>query len=176
MSTPDIPAHLVGCPRSGGLVVPWVTPSTREGIALFGQLTDLAVAVCLLEECCQICGNRLLDRAVLFARESDLRLQCTPEPPVCPPCAAYSIRACPMLAGSQTHYRATTHPALAGTPPTTGALLRQGASAEPWHAVWVRIYDVINHPILPETLAASWRRIPPLRIRPVTTGRGQSAA
>ncbi|MET7396301.1 hypothetical protein ABZS66_22750 [Dactylosporangium sp. NPDC005572] len=166
-ATPDIPAHLAGRPRSGGLVVPWITPATRGGLYLFGKVTDLAQYQCLTRRLCQVCGQRLGERVVLFARESDLVYACTAEPAVCPPCAACSRRACPMLAGRRSQYRASGHPALTGVPPAADQLLRQAASAEPWYAVWVRDYDVIDHPAQPGTLAASWQRIPPLRIRPL---------
>lgn len=164
---PDIPTHLSNRPQSGGLVVPWITATTTGGQYLLGIITDLAQYQCLTEHRCQVCARRLPDRAVLFARQSDLDVACTPEPATCPPCSAYSIRACPMLRGQMSHYRASEHPALAGNPPTAEQLLRRGAPAEPWYAVWTRGYDVITHPARPDTLAASWRRIPPLRIRPL---------
>ncbi|GAA3386310.1 hypothetical protein [Cryptosporangium minutisporangium] len=164
--TPDVPAHLYDRPEIGGLVVPWITPSIH-GVPLFGQLTDLAVAVCLTENRCQICGHPLPDRAVLFARDSDLDYRCTPEPATCPPCATYSARACPMLAGDLDRYRTGPHPAFADASPTPSELARRGAPAEAWHAVWVADYDVITHPAQPGVRAASWARIPPLRIRPV---------
>jgi hypothetical protein len=171
---PDVPAHLAGRPRSGGLVVPWVTPATRTGLYLFGKLSDLAQYQCLTGRVCQVCGQRLDARAVLFApavlfaRPADLDYRCTAEPALCPPCAAYSSRACPMLAGRRSRYRAGQHPALTGMTPSADQLLRQAAPAESWYTVWVRDYDVISHPAQPETLAASWHRVPPLRIRPLT--------
>lgn len=168
-AAPEIPVHLAGRPRSGGLVVPWITPATRGGLYLFGKLTDLAQYQCLTRALCQVCGQRLGRRVVLFAQESDLVYECTAEPAACPPCAAYSRRACPMLAGRRHRYRASEHRALAGSPPGADQLLRQAAPAEPWYAVWIRDYDVIDHPAQPGTLAASWRRIPPLRIRALPT-------
>jgi hypothetical protein len=106
----------------------------------------------------------LAEQAVLFARPADLRLRCTSEPATCPPCAAYSARACPMLSGTRSAYRTGIHPALAGAPTTPQQRLRQGAPAERWFAVHVQQYDVIRHPARPDTLAASWQRIPPLQI------------
>ncbi|MEH1166423.1 hypothetical protein V6V47_13645 [Micromonospora sp. CPCC 205539] len=166
--TPDIPVHLVDRPRAGGLVVPWITPATAGGgLYLFGTIDGLSQYRCVTRRLCQVCGRRLGERAVLFARESDLLHQCAAEPAVCPPCAAYSRRACPMLAGRRHQYRAGNHPALAGTPMTASQVLRQAAPAEPWYAVWIRDYDVVDHPAQPGTLAASWQRIPPRRIRPL---------
>ncbi|GAA0403775.1 hypothetical protein GCM10009541_53670 [Micromonospora gifhornensis] len=167
-ATPDIPVQLAGRPRSGGLVVPWITPATSGGLHLFGTITARVQYQCLTRGLCQVCAQPLGRRAVLFARESDLLRHCTAEPAVCAPCAAYSRRACPMLAGRRSRYRAGGHPALAGIPAAADRLLRQAAPAEPWYAVWIRDYDVIAHPAQPGTLAASWQRIPPLRIRPLT--------
>jgi len=155
-NAPAHPVHLAHRPRVGGLVVPWITPQIN-GQYLFGKLTDLSQRRCLLQYRCQICGDRLPERAILFARSSDLDWMCTPEPATCPPCAWYSAMACPMLSGRMRQYRASQHP----------AALRLGAVAESWYAVWVRWYDVVDHPAKPDTMAASWMRIPPLRIRPV---------
>jgi hypothetical protein len=164
---PDIPLHLLGRPTSGGLVVPWITPVTAARQYLFGKISDVRQRRCLLQRRCQVCWRRLTERAVLFARESDLPLECTGEPAVCPPCAAYSGRACPMLSGRRSHYRAGQHPALADRSAGADQLQRQAAPAEPWYAVWIRGYEVISHPAEPHALAASWQQIPPLRIRPL---------
>ncbi|WP_410814856.1 hypothetical protein [Micromonospora sp. 067-2] len=168
-ATPDIPAQLLDRPRAGGLVVPWFTPATASGAYLFGKIGDLSQYRCLTRSLCQVCGRRLGERAVLFARESDLVHGCTAEPALCPPCAAYRCRACPMLVGRRQHYRAGERPALAGIPLAADQLLRQAAPAEPWYVVWIGDYDVIDHPSQPGTLAASWQRIPPLRIRALAT-------
>jgi hypothetical protein len=171
---PPIPIHLAGLPTAGGLVVPRITPQTASGQFLFGNLSDVAQHRFLLGYRCQICASILPRRAVLFARISDLLLMCTSEPATCPPCARYSALACPMLKGQMRHYRAGPHPALTERPPTTQKLARHGAPAESWYAVWVQTYTVIDHPVHPGTLAASWRDILPLQIRPVS--RATSAA
>ena len=171
MTTPPaVPLHLHDRPLAGGLVVPWATPVTGAGVALFGTIAEANQHRCLHEQRCQICGRTLPQSAVLFARQSDLRLRCTSEPATCPPCADYSAQACPMLSGARGTYRTGTHPVLAATPADR---LRQGAAAERWFAVHVQQYDVIRHPTLPDTLAASWRRIPPLRIQPVPAATGR---
>lgn len=164
---PPVPAHLSSRPTVGGLVVPVITPRALDGRYLFGKLGDLTQQRCLRRYRCGVCGNPLRDKAVVFARPADLFWQCTSEPAVCPPCAAYSTSACPMLAGRMDRYRATQHPALAGIPVADGEDLRRGAPVEPWFAVWIRGYTVVEHPAKPGTLAASWAIIPPLRIRPV---------
>ena len=151
---PDIPVHLAGRPSQGGLVVPWITP-TKGGVHLFGTIDAHAQRACLHGRRCQVCGQRLPGRAVLFARPADLRNACTVEPATCPRCAAYSTHACPMLAGRRDRYRASGHPALAGLPPADDAHLRQAAPAESWFAVWVSDYDVRPHPDRSGLLAAS---------------------
>ncbi|NMO57885.1 hypothetical protein HH310_42825 [Actinoplanes sp. TBRC 11911] len=167
-TSPGIPEHLVTRPCAGGLVVPWITPVTSTGLYLFGKISHLAQVQCLLRRLCQVCGRRLATPAVLFARSNDLANGCTAEPALCVPCAAYSARACPMLSGRRAHYRAGEHPALAGIPVSIDQALRQGSPAGSWFAVWIRDYDVIPHPAEPDTLAASWQRILPLRIQPLT--------
>jgi hypothetical protein len=166
---PAVPVHLQHRPTSGGLVVPAITPRTTRGRYLFGTFTDLAQYRLLSQYRCQICARPLPRTAVLFARPCDLLLRCTPEPATCPPCAAYSSRACPMISGQLRQYRASRHPALAGVPVPDDELARRGAPAERWYAVWVRHYDVINHPVKAGTWAASWRTGPPPRVRPVPT-------
>jgi hypothetical protein len=173
-TVPPIPVHLAGLPTVGGLVVPRITPQAVSGQYLFGNLSDVAQRRFLLGHRCQICASRLPRRAILFARTSDLLLMCTSEPATCPPCARYSALACPMLTGQMRHYRAGPHPALTGQPPTGQELARHGAPAESWYAVWIEAYTVINHPVRPDTLAASWRDTVPVRIRPVA--RATSAA
>lgn len=177
MTTPPaVPAHLLHLPLAGGLVVPWITPVTGTGTALFGNIAAENQHRCLQEQRCQICGRHLPETAVLFARRSDLQLRCTSEPATCPPCASYSTWACPMLSGARATYRTGTHPALADAPADPQRRLRQGAAAERWFAVHIQQYDVIRHPTSPGTLAASWRRIPPLRIEPVPATGGPASS
>ncbi|MGN9912702.1 hypothetical protein ACTMTJ_34725 [Phytohabitans sp. LJ34] len=59
---------------------------------------------------------------------------------------------------------------MAGIAVSDDQLLRMGAPAEDWYTVWIRDYDVVAHPAQSDTLAASWRRIPPLRIRRLPVG------
>ncbi|MEU4427688.1 hypothetical protein AB0F81_44290 [Actinoplanes sp. NPDC024001] len=164
---PDIPAHLRHRPTSGGLVVPVPTPRGADGTRQFGLLARHWQQHLLRHRLCQICGRRLTGRLILFARPADLQLRCTSEPAVCPPCAAYSMRACPMLSGRLEHYRRRARTGVAGVPAGTGGALRAGAPAEAWYAVWLGGYDVAAHPVRGDVLAACWWRHPPLRIRPV---------
>ncbi|MET8149118.1 hypothetical protein ACIBSW_39690 [Actinoplanes sp. NPDC049668] len=164
---PDIPVHLRQRPTSSGLVVPVPTPRTADGQYLFGLIERGQQQRLLHGRLCQICGQPLDGRLILFARPADLQLCGTSEPALCPPCAAYSSRACPMLSGRLAEYRRRPRTAFAGISADTGGHLRAGTHADPWFAVWVRGYDVVAHPIRGQVLAASWLRHPPLIIRPV---------
>ncbi|KAB1918893.1 hypothetical protein F8280_27610 [Micromonospora noduli] len=64
--------------------------------------------------------------------------------------------------------RCAGHPGVAGIPIAADQMRRQAAPAEPWYAVSIRGYGVVGHPAQPGIPAASWQRIPPLRIRPLT--------
>ncbi|BCY08944.1 hypothetical protein [Actinoplanes sp. L3-i22] len=151
----DIPVHLRHRPTSNGLVVPIATPRTPEGRFRFGLLADEHQRALLVEHRCQICGSPLGNRLILFARPADLRLACTSEPALCPPCAAYSTRACPMLAGRMARYRDRPSDDLRQRP------------ADDWFAVWLADYRVVVHPARPQVLAASWLDHEPLTIRPI---------
>ncbi|KUL25833.1 hypothetical protein [Actinoplanes awajinensis] len=163
----DIPVHLRHRPTSSGLVVPIATPRTTDGQYLFGLLEDRRQRLLLLDHRCQVCGNLLGERLVVFARPADLLLCCTSEPALCPPCAAYSRSACPMLAGRLDHYRTRPRTAEIGLGAGTDSPLRRGAPAETWHTVWLTGYEVVPHPARPDVLAASWLHHPPLTVRPI---------
>src|SRR5947208_573753 len=79
---PPVPAHLAGRPTVGGLVVPAITPRTLDGRYLFGKLGDLTQQRCLRGYRCGVCATALPDKAVFFARPTDLFWQCTSEPAV----------------------------------------------------------------------------------------------
>ncbi len=163
----DIPLHLQHRPTSSGLVVPVATPRTVDGRYLFGLLEDHRQRTLLIERRCQICGRPHGDRLILFARPVDLRQRCTSEPGLCPPCAAYSSRACPMLAGRLHQYRDRPRTDEPETPDSPDTARRRGHAADAWYAVWLDDYQVTPHPARPEVLAASWRHHPPRAIRPI---------
>ncbi len=162
---PAIPLSLAHLPTAGGLVVPWITPRTGGGRHLFGAVDRDRKDRALLLRLCGVCGRRLDERLVLLMRLSDLPRQCTAEPALHPACAAYTIRACPMVGGRLDHYRSTPlHLDPTMTPPADSSA-RHGAPVEPWFAVWLRSYEVITDH---GTLAASYVGSTPLRIRPIT--------
>ncbi|MCX5215652.1 cell envelope biogenesis protein OmpA [Kitasatospora sp. NBC_00240] len=113
-TAPSIPARCASRPRSGGLVVPWIT-FEHGGHAAFGTVDERKRIVALINRLCQVCGQRLENRIFLVVRPSDVRLGHAFEPGVHPECLPYSEQHCPMLNGAATTYRQrsvmTTHPA-----------------------------------------------------------------
>jgi hypothetical protein len=186
-----IPVALAHLPVVAGMVVPWVTASAADGRPVFGQIDATRHDSCLMRRLCQVCGDALGDRTVLLVRDRDLRNQFTAEPGLHPWCAAYTMRACPMVAGRMDHYRRTPRSTTAGPLPrpphaeddVLSALVdlavlleransisqsaaRRGAPAEPWSAIWVPRYDVIRDPAT-RTLSASFAHTPVLTVRRV---------
>jgi hypothetical protein len=175
---PDIPGLLAGLPTHGGLVVPSITPRLSDGRPLFGVQDRATVQWYLTERRCQICklpfdadpanprGPRLPAgqvRIVLLLRHSDLPHRHTAEPGLHPWCAAYSRKACPMLAGKMARYRPTVRDLRGEAHHGENADERAGAPAEAWHAVWVRRYDVVDHPGW-KSKVASYAGITPLKV------------
>ncbi len=156
-----IPEWLAHRPTAGGLVVPWITPRTTDGRYLFGLIEKNLAEQALQRRLCGICGRPLDDRQILFMRLSDLPRQRTNEPAVDPICAHYTTNSCPMISGRLSTYR--TNPIWAGEDSAGSA--RRGAPAEPWFAVWLREYRLVQDH---GDLAGSYAGIQPLRIRAVT--------
>jgi hypothetical protein len=82
-----------------------------------------------------------------------------------PQCAAYTIAACPMVAGRLDHYRSTPRRLDATMTSAPDSAARQGSSAEPWFAVWLDGYQVVTDH---GNLAASYADRRPLRFRSIT--------
>lgn len=164
-NVPPIPQWLGHLPTVGGLAVPWITPRTVDGRHLFGLVGRDRMRQALLRRLCGVCGLPLDDRMVMLMRLSDLARQCTSEPALHPQCAAYTTAACPMVGGHLDHYRSTPVRLDTTMTPPPDSPARQGASAEPWFAVWLAAYRVINDH---GNLAASYADTEPLRIRPIT--------
>lgn len=59
-------------------------------------------------------------------------------------CTNYAANACPMVSGRLTYYRTTPVRLDTTMVPSPDSPARQGAPAEPWFAVWLRAYQVIN--------------------------------
>ena len=175
LPVPPIPLSLAHLPVAAGLAVPWITPRTPDGRYLFGVIEAGRQRACLRDRRCQVCGRALTRPMVLLVRKSDLSRRCISEPPACPPCAAYTIRACPMVSGRLAHYRATLRDlgGIADAAPDVPA--RLGAPAEIWYAVWLARYDVIVDPAT-GNLAASFAHTRPLRVRRIGTPPADIAA
>lgn len=173
---PPIPAHLVHFPTRGGLVIPFITLQHRNGKAALGLVDAARMELCLRERRCSVCGSVMADRMVFFVREIDLRRKCSTEPALCPPCAAYTQRVCPMITGRMAHYqtsvssfpnRSCDDPACACVlwAPPDASSSRLGGTAERWFALWTLQYSLVRDDA--DRLAAGFAGLHVLRIREV---------
>lgn len=103
---PPIPASLASRPVKGGLAQPWVNVQLADGGADFRSTHRAKYERSWKEGRCQSCGNLAVPYAVLVCGPRQVLTHRFDEPPVCPPCALYASRACPMVAG-----RTVTYPA-----------------------------------------------------------------
>ena len=152
---PPIPVHLAQFPTIGGLVVPFITLQHRNGRAALGVVDARRVELCLHERRCGVCAQVLTNRMVFLMRQSDLHRKCSVEPGLCPPCAAYTQVACPMISGYMARYRESVSPfmrrrcddpaclCVAWSSPETSSA-RLGATAEQWYALWTQRYQLIH--------------------------------
>lgn len=176
MSAPPVPVRLGDRPTVGGLVVPWISLETDRGHHL-GQVSQVRWQVCIHWQRCQTCGQRLDHKYVVVARVSDRERGYVAEPAMHPECAAYSAKACPMLAGAMDHYR--THPQdmsqrTCPDPECQCALIpagdtdaRAGAPAERFFSVWARWDDYRPAEDTDGSLLGlAWPQMP-LRMRPL---------
>jgi hypothetical protein len=149
-SPPPMLAGLLHRPIVGGLVVPWVTVSTPDGRHLFGSVNATRHDMALHQRLCQTCGQPLGRLTVFAMRPADIARMLSPEAGMHPWCAAYSARACPMLAGAMTHYRASSQiPTLPEGfhVQTFAEPARAGAKADIYHQVWTAHYRPMRDPI-----------------------------
>ncbi|MCP3805396.1 hypothetical protein NLX83_39630 [Allokutzneria sp. A3M-2-11 16] len=175
-----IPVRCHQRPLQGGLVVPWISLGLADGTHVLGQTRRARVEAAFLRRICQICGDYIVGKVVLFVPDSNLTTHLdTGEPPMHPECAHYAAQVCPMLTGRQAAYRST--PTRANGPagqvcpdpgcdcggivdePEQRAALA-GQPAEPWHAVWC--WDYVRT-YLPSGEFYGARVTAPLRIRPI---------
>ncbi|WP_435591877.1 hypothetical protein [Nocardia sp. bgisy118] len=152
-----IPHRLAAAPSAHGMVVPFVTLAHRDRTRpVWGKLDPNRLRETLHRKLCQICGDPLTDRVVLYIRPSDYLRGLTPEPGVHPECGLYSKQACPMLAGRVDRYN--PHPPeqltrcddpvcdcrrwMAPEPdPRDGR--REGQPAEAWYEAWLHLRDYV---------------------------------
>lgn len=173
---PPIPAYLAQFPTVGGLVIPFITLQHRNGKAALGLVDASRVELCLREKRCSVCGSVIAGRMVFLMRPVDLGRKCSNEPALCPPCAAYTQAACPMITGHMARYQASVSPfatRTCGDPscrcvlwaPPDATTARLGAAAEPWFALWTLQYELIRDDA--DRPAASFAGLKVLRIREI---------
>ncbi|MET8779085.1 hypothetical protein ABZV58_29125 [Nocardia sp. NPDC004654] len=93
-----IPIRLAAAPSAHGMVVPFVTLAHRDRTRpVWGKLDPTRLRDTLYRKLCQICGDPLTDRVVLYIRPSDYLRGIAVEPGLHPECGLYSKQACPML-------------------------------------------------------------------------------
>ncbi|WP_433664750.1 hypothetical protein ACQPW1_22930 [Nocardia sp. CA-128927] len=100
-----IPDRLADAPRSGGLVVPYITLTHHDRTRpVWGKVHAPAQRRVWRQKLCQICGQPLIDWVVVYLRPSDYGRGIAVEPGMHPECAHYSASACPVLAGRLDRY------------------------------------------------------------------------
>jgi hypothetical protein len=166
-TVPAIPVWLAHMPTSGGLVIPWITPRAEDGRHLLGAVDRDRITRALREWLCGVCGKPLERPMVLLMRLSDLPRQGTVEPALHPQCAAYTIAACPMVAGRRDHHRSTPIRLDQNMVQASDTPARLGAPAEPWFAIWLSSYRLTS---IEGHLAASYAGSTRFRIRAITWG------
>lgn len=151
MTAPPIPQRCARRPLVGGLVVPYIS-LVADGRAHLGGTRGSQVADCIANYKCQICSERLVDRPILFlATQTMIDEGFTGEPALHPECAAYSIKACPMVAGQMATYNKHPHDQTGKPCDVQGCDCggwvatghpKAGAPSEAWFKVWVRDYAI----------------------------------
>jgi hypothetical protein len=101
---PPIPASLAHRPERGGLAQPWVNVELADGGVDFRSAHQTRFAECWTSCRCQSCGRPTGDPAVLVCGPRQILNRRFDEPPLCPPCALYVSKACPMVNGRAEVY------------------------------------------------------------------------
>jgi hypothetical protein len=107
-AVPPIPAALAHRPTVGGLVIPWANVALADGGVDFRSAHHSKWVRCWVHGICQTCGLPLDTPVVLLGGPNQLDSYFD-EPPLHPWCAAYVIKACPMVAGRQERYADRRH-------------------------------------------------------------------
>jgi hypothetical protein len=102
--TPDIPMSCVDRPTVGGLVAPFVNVRLADGGVDFRSPHQATYERCWTHGLCQTCGTKIGPVAVFFGGPDQVAARLFDEPPLCPPCAVYASKACPMVAGRMSNY------------------------------------------------------------------------
>ncbi|MGO4612969.1 hypothetical protein AB4305_03325 [Nocardia sp. 2YAB30] len=148
-------ARLAHAPIDHGMVVPHITLTHRNRTRpVWGKIDPARLRETFVRKLCQICGDPLGERVVVYLRPRDYLRGLGVEPGVHPECGYYSRRACPMLAGRVQRYNPTPHDRLTRCEdPACGCRYwtvpdrdhreasRVGQPAEPWYEVWLSLDD-----------------------------------
>ena len=100
---PRVPVGLAHRPTIGGLIVPWVNLALADGGADFRGIHNTKWQRAWTEGLCQVCGLPLVRPVVLLGGPNQLAGYFD-EAPLHPWCAAYTAKACPMVAGRLARY------------------------------------------------------------------------
>ncbi|MFF0532842.1 hypothetical protein ACFYT3_31265 [Nocardia amikacinitolerans] len=152
-----IPVRLADQPKAAGMVVPFLTLAHRDRSGpVWGKLDPARLQSTLLHKLCQICGDPLGERVVVYIRPSDYLRGIAVEPGMHPECGLYSRRVCPMLAGHVHRYN--PHPrekftrcddAVCGcrywipADPDPRDGTREGQPAQAWYEAWLHVNDYV---------------------------------
>lgn len=178
MVVPPIPARLACRPLSGGLVVPWISVESGDGRHVLGHVHTSKRNRCVVEQRCQIDGQRLDQPCVALVGPDELEAGWSREPAMHPECARYSAVACPMVSGLMTHYRSTAFDMSTlscnkpdcdcggWTPSNTGPRTAAGLPAEPFTLMWLSQYDTAVN-TEGAVIGISWKPSYIRRLRPV---------
>ena len=104
VTRPPIPAQCEHRPTTGGLVIPYGNVQLSDGGCDFRAQHESRIQRCWRENRCQVCGETMNRPMVLFGGPRQVKALQFDEPPMHPVCAVYVSRACPMVAGRQSHY------------------------------------------------------------------------
>ncbi|MCV7174756.1 hypothetical protein [Mycolicibacterium sphagni] len=160
---PPIPAICAHRPTVGGFVAPWVNVELADGGVDFRSQHTAKTQACWANRLCQLCGTGIFGAPIVLLggphRVSVLQFD---EPPLHPQCAAYVVKACPMVAGRQERYAAgdtVSHGKRGETcakpgcdcggwveTPGMGPLPEPGRPAHDWYAVYVSDYSCAVSP------------------------------
>ncbi|WP_406274531.1 hypothetical protein OH799_01360 [Nocardia sp. NBC_00881] len=183
---PPVPMRLAHQPVSQGLVVPHITLAHRDrSRPVWGKVDPERLWDTFSRKLCQICGQGLGDRVVLFIRPADYLHGLAVEPGCHPECGRYSSRACPMLAARQNRYNPhprerfnrCSDPACncwqwRASEPDPREAPREGQPAEAWYEASISIaeYSVIHDPgtaDTPPAVGINLRGVELLKLRKV---------
>ncbi len=135
---------------------------------------------CISEYRCQIDGQPLTRPLVVLVTERQLADRYSPEAALHPECAAYSVRACPVVAGQVDVLRGVDRHVGSACPESgcdcagwvdVDGPSPRGRSVGPWFAVWLDSY-LIAVTDRGEVHGLSWQGIEPRRVRPVPAPTG----